>query len=525
MSDQRYPVIIRLIGVMHKTKSKMFMTSVLWSDDSDIIVYRSFQDFKKLHKQLKKRFPTERTIGKSERMIPKFRAVTVQKKKKGPSKSMVRLNFLEKYFSQLLKCEPRVTQCTEISQFFHPTPQDLQPDIGKDSIVVMPSEDLRDGGDHPGNGVGNVSQPFVTETYRCVAPYETKDTKNRPFKVALNETVDVLIKDKAGWWLVENENKCMAWFPAPYLEKCEGEDEEGEEDERSVTPEEGMLYHAVKNFKATKADEASVSIGTVVEVLQKSDNGWWLIRCKGKVGYVPSMYLRPYSNPVRFAAMQNQRRGSNLNQALQVPGAAAPLSSHGRKLSRSHGNLLSPGDYQPGGMRESLSLEQLADPHPRPHSTQPPRLRDSLSLERLADPHPRPHSAQPTIRVEPPEEQQQEGRLGDRQSSLSSEWSSEGSSELSFSDDSSAPDVHSVSLPVSSWQARRPLTPQLAVAPDDRLTSSRSDPDLFKSASTPKVPPRPHAQEILSRCTTITRRAAQSPSRTRIPLSLIPQSR
>lgn len=39
-----------------------------------------------------------------------------------------------------------------------------------------------------------------------------------------------------------------------------------------------MLYHAVKNFKATKADEASVSIGAVVEVLQKSDNGWWLIR-------------------------------------------------------------------------------------------------------------------------------------------------------------------------------------------------------------------------------------------------------
>lgn len=45
---------------------------------------------------------------------------------------------------------------------------------------------------------GNVTQPFVTETYRCVAPYETKDTKNKPFKAAMNETLDVLIKDKAG---------------------------------------------------------------------------------------------------------------------------------------------------------------------------------------------------------------------------------------------------------------------------------------------------------------------------------------
>lgn len=43
-----------------------------------------------------------------------------------------------------------------------------------------------------------MTQPFSTETYRCVAPYETKDTKNKPFKVALNEKVDVLIKDKAG---------------------------------------------------------------------------------------------------------------------------------------------------------------------------------------------------------------------------------------------------------------------------------------------------------------------------------------
>lgn len=44
----------------------------------------------------------------------------------------------------------------------------------------------------------DVTQPFVTETYRCIATYETKDTKNRPFKVEVDETVDVLIKDQKG---------------------------------------------------------------------------------------------------------------------------------------------------------------------------------------------------------------------------------------------------------------------------------------------------------------------------------------
>lgn len=63
--------------------------------------------------------------------------------------------------------------------------------------MIMPSvDDIRGDVGH-GNG-GNVTQPFVTETYRCVAPYETKDTKNKPFKVAVDEKVDVLIKDKAG---------------------------------------------------------------------------------------------------------------------------------------------------------------------------------------------------------------------------------------------------------------------------------------------------------------------------------------
>lgn len=39
-----------------------------------------------------------------------------------------------------------------------------------------------------------------------------------------------------------------------------------------------MLYVTVKSYKATKGDEATVAIGVVVEVLQKSENGWWLIR-------------------------------------------------------------------------------------------------------------------------------------------------------------------------------------------------------------------------------------------------------
>lgn len=40
----------------------------------------------------------------------------------------------------------------------------------------------------------------------------------------------------------------------------------------------GTMCTVIKSYKATKDDEITVNIGTVVEVLQKSDNGWWLVR-------------------------------------------------------------------------------------------------------------------------------------------------------------------------------------------------------------------------------------------------------
>lgn len=40
----------------------------------------------------------------------------------------------------------------------------------------------------------------------------------------------------------------------------------------------GDLYCAVRSYSTKKHDEVSVPIGSVVEVLRKSDDGWWLIR-------------------------------------------------------------------------------------------------------------------------------------------------------------------------------------------------------------------------------------------------------
>lgn len=72
------------------------------------------------------------------------------------------------------------------------------------SVMIVLSDDTSDGpvgggqADGGGGGGGGITHPFVTQTYRCVDAYETKDTKNRPFKVDVDEKLDVLIKDPSG---------------------------------------------------------------------------------------------------------------------------------------------------------------------------------------------------------------------------------------------------------------------------------------------------------------------------------------
>ncbi|XP_074513319.1 NADPH oxidase organizer 1-like [Sebastes fasciatus] len=510
MDTQRYPISVGLIGVMQKEESKMYMNSVLWSDQNEIIVYRSLKDFKKMHKRLKKAFPGWK---KSDRIIPKFqdKMVNMSIQKKGPNKSLERLKFLQKYCNELLSCDPRVTQHADLFQFFHPNDQDLQPEFAKNSIMIMPT-DNEIGNAVEGSG-GKVIQPFVTETYRCVATYDTKDTKNKPFKVAVDEKVEVLIKDKAGWWLVENEDKRMAWFPAPYLEKLHDDDDE-DEDEKDGASERGMLYIAVKSYKATKDDEISVAIGAVVEVLQKSDNGWWLIRYSGKAGYIPTMYLQLYNNPhMRMPAHHDYRR------------ASSPIIQSDQ-LSLSHGNLLhpspvrssTPSQHQPNRKPRSYSIDIMSEQLPvRPassHAYKPASILTSRTTGKLTPP--------PTNMVEIYREERRRAMSPGADSEESNVSDSSGSSDdLNSSWASSSSFNLSQSYNEEQMRLSRTPPPTLnnylsPTSPQGKMIPSVSDLNL----TTPKVPPRPHAQEILTRCSSITRKNASrgrlSPSQTEI---------
>lgn len=170
---------------------------------------------------------------------------------------------------------------------------------------------------------------------------------------------------------------------------------------------------------------------------------------------MPSMYLRPYCNPhLRFQALQKDMRSSTLCLAQLHLQEAAP------GLTPPKGNSLRP-TFRP----RSQSMELL--------SVSPIR----------------------SITEEPATGEDCEGRP-----SVASEGS-----EMSFSDDCGSLCGSSLSASCSDKEEQRPAS-QAADSHGDQA-DGRKPPS---TTSVPKVPPRPRVQEILSRCTTITRKAAQT---------------
>ncbi|XP_041257532.1 NADPH oxidase organizer 1 [Onychostruthus taczanowskii] len=431
------------------------MIFVSWSDQNNILIYRTFEDFKKFHKELKRKFPTE---SGSLRSLPRFKGITMQQRKGGKlNRCLEILKLLETYSQELLKTDVKISRGEEVNQFFKAQTQDLDPSFPENSVVIMPSVFRREKSPQP----LSITLPQASQSYHCIEAFETKDTKNKPFTVAQKEIVEVLIKDMTGWWLVENADKQIAWFPASYLEELDAcEDIQ----DAFSSDEEGSLYFVVQAYEAQKADELSLNQGVVVEVLRTSHNGWWLIRYNGCTGYMPSLCLRPYQNP-------HHKLQTMLSCGLPActPGLSSP---------------------QPRGPARA---EHGGSPSSRSRSL--PRASSTPELD-----------------------------LGSDGSSLSSPSSSAWKTDLSRS----LPEVEPAKS--SPGPSRGPAThsgksPHLSARDrnDSGFVESSAaelplaDPGL--AAGVPKVPARPSAQEILQRCSTVTKRAVQqSAPRPALPL-------
>lgn len=245
-----------------------------------------------------------------------------------------------------------------------------------------------------------------------------------------------------------------------------------------------------------------------------------VFRYNGKVGYIPTMHLQPYNYPhIRLAPS---------HQGSRSPSPSLQHQSH--LLSHSQGNLLqlpasrSPSPYllQADSRQRSRSLNILSEQPPAP-----PAVRANIG-----NPAARPagfeHNPPPVITVEMDGEEEQRGRslTTDTDSSFESV-----STDFSLSDDlssSAASSMLNLRPGSNDEQVQLSHTPPPRInnhlsptsGTEGKMIPSVSDPNLYKGPMTPKVPPRPRAQEIITRCTSITRknaaRGSPSPTQTEI---------
>lgn len=224
------------------------------------------------------------------------------------------------------------------------------------------------------------------------------------------------------------------------------------------------------------------------------------------------MILEPYRHP--HIGMTSHPRDQGAPAPLLVSSSNLEQQSH---LSRSQGNLLqhlpnrslSPQPIQADSKQKSRSLGVLSEQPP----TQPSANSTNAATNVATTPTTSSHPPLPTITVEMDEEVRQDSRslAEDSDDSFVSD-----STNFSFSDNSSFSSLN-LSSSANGDQLRLSRTPPPGSSsntlsptngPKGNIVSSVSDPALYNAPTIPKVPPRPGAQEILSRCTTVTRKNA-----------------
>uniref|UniRef100_A0A2K6GLE2 NADPH oxidase organizer 1 n=1 Tax=Propithecus coquereli TaxID=379532 RepID=A0A2K6GLE2_PROCO len=271
MAGPRHPISVRAEALVQIKQLQTFAFSVHWSDGSDTFMHRSWDEFRQLQKTLKETFPVEAgLLRRSDRVLPKLPGQASQGPRRGVQGSR----------------GGRLHTRRSLASLHHNASTWSWVDLGIRFLVILPvpEEPLS----CPASSLAIHS--LETQSLRCLQPFSTQDTRGRSFHVQAQESLDVLLRHPSGWWLVENKDQQMAWFPAPYLEEVAlGQGPEPGLSMQSSGPQ----FCASRAYESSRADELSVPAGARVHVLETSDRGWWLCRYGGRAGLLPAVLLRP----------------------------------------------------------------------------------------------------------------------------------------------------------------------------------------------------------------------------------------
>ncbi|XP_022096539.1 SH3 and PX domain-containing protein 2B-like isoform X4 [Acanthaster planci] len=298
------------------TKHYEYVIHVSWSDNSVNVIYRRYSKFFDLQTKLLSLFPEEAGAkNPTQRMIPFLPGKKLIGRSQTREVASKRLGQLNEYCQLLVRLPPKISECDEVLQFFTPNAEDINPTREKN---------VKKKG---GKEIDVISDPIQPEAYIVIADYK-KQQKNE-VDLHAGDHVDVFEKNDNGWWFV-GASDSQGWAPGTFLSRADGS-----EDEDGIAGKVEEHYITNNSYKAQQHDEISFETGAVLMVIQKSLDGWWMVRYQEKVGWVPAAFLQVYTGPVDVVvSTPTQRVGNVMNVSDIVKRQAAGASKNSPQLGR-----------------------------------------------------------------------------------------------------------------------------------------------------------------------------------------------
>lgn len=75
-----------------------------------------------------------------------------------------------------------------------------------------------------------------------------------------------------------------------------------------------QTYRAIADYEKSSKSEMAVKAGDAVDVVEKSETGWWFCQLKTKRGWVPAAYLEPMDGPDESEEQEPNYAGKRLRK-------------------------------------------------------------------------------------------------------------------------------------------------------------------------------------------------------------------
>ncbi|XP_005098843.2 SH3 and PX domain-containing protein 2A isoform X2 [Aplysia californica] len=305
------------------SKHYVYVILVTWADGSSLTVFRRYSRFFDLQTKLLDLFPVEGgIIDPQKRVIPFLPGKIFFGRSHVKDVAMKRMKDISEYCKSLIKLPSHISECEDVLEFFEVEPEDLDP----------PSANPEDGKSKSSKEkkAEKISKPKRLARYVAVAEYTVQASGEIALQPGM--TVEVLEKSDSGWWFVNSEDE-QGWAPSTYLEP-ESDTEDKSEEVMRAKPGSEEKYLCIEDFTAAGADEISLEKGAVVEVVEKSMDGWWLVSYQGRVAYAPGTYLKKATN-AQSKNLADQARLSGVQIISSLQDVSNLLNKEETKASNS----------------------------------------------------------------------------------------------------------------------------------------------------------------------------------------------